>query len=190
MALVAYGGLCLGLAWCWVRARALPHPRVATRVLLLWLAAWTMIGSSLSASIRFMHSDYVRKNRSTFRQVVEWYRDAARPEDKILVTLWRIVSYYSGRPAGEVLHSGWLASSSLNDLMNELKAKGVTYIVWDNLYGRSTSYDAKRYKAHLLSLLRREYPEGLELVKRFQAGAEEAIVYRFHPPLAPTDPSR
>ncbi len=155
-----------------------------------WISAWVvallagvMTSSSLAASIQFMQSDYVRIKRATFRQVGQWYRNTARPDDKLIVTLWRVVGYYSGPRASQVFHTGWLHSNSVSELVNELAAQGVTYVVWDNQYDRPDSYDARRYKGYLCSMLQASYPEGLELVKRFKAGTEEAIVYRFHPPL-------
>ena len=46
---------------------------------------------------------------------------------------------------------------------------------------------AHRTPFHRFSLLKAGYPQGLEPVRRFSVGREEAVVYRFHPPARFTD---
>ncbi len=178
----------LAIAAAVEQAVALTRPRAgkARRWINAWivaLLAGVMTSANLAASIRFMQSDYVRTKRATFRQVGQWYRTTAQAEDKLIVTLWRVVGYYSGPHAGQVVHSGWVNATSVGELVDELTDQGVTYVVCDNVYNRSDTYDSRRYKGYLLALLKTNYSDTLELVKRFKVGAEEAIVYRFHPPL-------
>lgn len=149
------------------------------------LLAGVVTSSSLAASIGFMQSDYVRNKRASFRQVGRWFGAAAQADDKLVTTLWRVVGYYSGPRAGQVIHSGWLKAASAGDLVHELASQGITYVAWDNTYDRSDTYDSRRYKGYLLGQLKANYPDRLEMVKRFKAGKEEAIVYRFLPKANP-----
>ena len=152
----------------------------ATRSGAAALLLCAMAASGITSSVRFMQSHYVLTNRSAFRQAGEWYRAAATPGDKLVTSLWRVVGYYSGRPEA-VVYSGRLEASSLEALVEELRAKGVTYVVWDSHYGHDASYDATRHKAHLLTWLKERSPQHLQLVHRIPAGREEVVVYRFLP---------
>jgi len=150
----------------------------------LLLVAAALIGG-VASSIQLMRRPSVLTNRSTFRQVGEWYRAAARPGDKLVVTLPRIVRYYSGLPGESVVPSGSLDASSVEALLQELREKGVTYVVWDSLYAHGRGYDATRHKAHLLTMLVDQAPSQLQFVHRFREGSEQTIVYRIRSGGAP-----
>ena len=172
---IAYLAMAAALEAGAERARVFrARPALAAAVLLLCAAA----ASGMASSARFMRSHYVLTNRATFRQAAEWYRGAAGPGDRLVTTLPRVIRYYSGLPETSVLWSASLAASSPDAMLDELRAKGVTYLLWDNKYAYDTSYDATRYKARLLTLLKERRPEALELVRRFRADGEEVEVYR------------
>ena len=175
---IAYLAMAAALEAGAERARVFrARPVLAAAALLLC----AMAASGIASSVRFMRSYYVLTNRATFRQAGEWYRTSARPGDTLVTTLPRIIRYYSGLPDASVVWSASLASSSPEALLDELRARGVTYLLWDNKYGYDTSYDAGRYKARLLTELTERFPGALEPVRRFRVGREEAVVYRVRP---------
>ena len=176
---IAYLGMAAALEAGAARAPRLAQtaPFAAGVALLLCAAA----ASGMASSARFMTSYYVRTNRATFRQAAEWYRASAGSGDRLVTTLPRVIRYYSGLPAASIVWSGSLAASSPEAMLDELRAQGVTYLLWDNKYGYDTSYDAGRYKARLLTELTEQLSGALEPVRRFRVGREEAVLYRLHP---------
>lgn len=159
-----------------IEAASAGRPRWLHRASLAFVAA-ALIGGVVS-SVQYMGRPNVTTNRWIFRQVGEWYRTAAQPGDKLVVTMPRIVRYYSRLPAESVVAAGSLQASSLEEAVQELRAKGVTYVVWDDIYGDDHGYDATRQKAPLLTLLIQSPASGFKLIQRFRAGSQEALVYR------------
>ncbi len=147
------------------------------------VVALTMVASSALASVGRMNTYEVRAKRLVFRLAGEWYRDHARPGDQLVTTVRRVVKYYSGHPE-QVFYAGELKAEALEPLLHELIERGVTYVVWDNIYEKPNSYDAINHKGYLITLLKEQYPQGLQPVAEFTVGHEHVIVYRFRPPEA------
>lgn len=144
------------------------------------VAACALVGVSLQAAVRFMRSDYITAHRAPFRHLGLWYRQAARPGDRMLLTLSRIPAYYSGLPQHAFVRSETLEATSVHELREELTRRGITYVVWDNEQAdEPMGYYARRFKTALLDALKAQ-PE-LEFVHHIAMDAEELMVFRVRP---------
>jgi hypothetical protein len=146
-----------------------------------WLAASMLVSASFLAGIRFMNREYVRTKWIVFRQAGEWLATSAGPDDRIVTTMPRLIAYYSGKPA-QTVYAGTLRAQSADELLDELRRQGITYVVWDQGFAKPVNYDATRHKGYLLSMLREQAPDRLELVQVFHVGEEGALIYRLRPP--------
>lgn len=147
---------------------------------LRWVAASVvciMAGFGLSSTVRYMTHDDVRLHRIQFRRVGEWYRTAAQPGDRMAVQLKSTVRYYSGLPENYFLRSKALESETPEALVDEMRAKGLTYVVWDN-NPDPTGFYAKWHKTWLLSLVKARTPAELKPVLHINEAGKEAVVYR------------
>jgi len=138
-----------------------------------------------------MQQEWVRHQLGQFRAVAEWYRDKAKPGDTMLVGWPEIVSFYSHLPDGYVLSSQNLSSSSLDELIKELRTRGVTYVACDSEYCKGPiSPLGIIHKQSLLLLLVESAPDMLEVAWQAKIGSQEVTVYRFHPLKNPPDTGR
>lgn len=144
-----------------------------------------VLGSGAASSAHLMRSDQVRNHMARLRSVAEWYRNVAKPGDAMLVPIPRVIDYYGRLPRDYFVYPSSLESSTIMELLKELRDRGVTYVLWDSDHGSwdETGYYLKRFKSSLITLLRNAAPPGmLEPCWERREGALHTVVYRIRFP--------
>lgn len=170
--------LCVALLWAWVARRGAAglQPK---RGGMLPLVGGLLLAFGVRNTALQLHSPAVADNCAQFKALAAWYRKAARPGDRMAVTLPWVVQYYSGLPDEAFVPAGSLAASTPDAAVAELKGAGVTYIVWDSDYGTDpTTYDSLQFGADLLMQLRERRPAWLVPVHRIEVRAKVAEIFR------------
>lgn len=105
----------------------------AQRALLLLFAA-LIINLTVYYGARTM--DHHGLSRVEFKKVALWYRDNARPGDRMLISETNVPIYYSGLGDEYYLISYLVKGNTVEELIPELADKGVTLVFVDDFYIR------------------------------------------------------
>ncbi len=125
--------------------------------------------------------------RVEFKKVALWYREHARPHDKMLIAETNVPEYYSGFGNGKFIISYAIKGNTLKELIPELRNKGVTYVFVDDFYIRRLAYNdpnAIDRKAWIFKEIRDmgEKTGHFRLIKTFHTrGGITSYLYRFIP---------
>jgi len=110
--------------------------------------------------------------------VGEWLRENAKPGDKVLAVNQHIIQYASG--LGESYFDDIVAPYSATTreaFIDELRERGITYLVWDNDPLEPTMYTGRLFQFLSDGV---SYPH-FRFVRSVAVGPKRAYVYRFEP---------
>jgi hypothetical protein len=125
--------------------------------------------------------------RVEFKKVALWYREHARPHDKMLIAETNVPEYYSGFGNGKFIISYAIKGNTLKELIPELRNKEVTYVFVDDFYIRRLAYNdpnAIDRKAWIFKEIRDmgKKTGHFRLIKTFHTrGGITSYLYRFIP---------
>jgi hypothetical protein len=85
--------------------------------------------------------DHHGLERVEFKKVALWYREHARPHDKMLIAETNVPEYYSGFGNDKFIISYAIKGNTLKELIPELRDKGATYVFVDDFYIRRLAYN-------------------------------------------------
>jgi hypothetical protein len=131
--------------------------------------------------------DHYSLRRVEFKKAALWYRDNARPGDRMLVSEINVPRYYSGFGADAFFSSRRLRSGSYEELVEECKTAGITYVFVDDFYIRRLQYGdktaAERKAGLFLEVLEKGQGSGFfEKAAVFETGAGiRSYIFRFRP---------
>lgn len=101
---------------------------------LLALACGVLINLSVYYGVRAL--DHHGLSRVEFKQAALWFRENARPGDKMLISETNVPMYYSGFGPERFAVSFFIKGRTIEDLVPELKAMKVTHVFVDDFYIR------------------------------------------------------
>lgn len=175
---LAWALLSAALVWAW-RERGRIREAAARPHVLLPLVGCALLVFGIRNTALLMRGPSVRDNGAQFKALASWYRQAARPGDRMAVTMPWVVEYYSGLPASAFVRTASLAARTPEEAAAELKRLGATYVVWDSDYGvEPWTYHRRRYRGDLLAQLRARPPAGFVLAQRIDVRQKVAEVFR------------
>jgi hypothetical protein len=105
-----------------------------TANLLLILACGVLINLSVYYGVRAL--DHHGLSRVEFKQAALWYKDHAKPGDKMLISETNVPMYYSGFGEDKFAVSFFIKGRTIRELVPELKAMKVTHVFVDDFYIR------------------------------------------------------
>ncbi|MBZ0252381.1 MAG: hypothetical protein K8I02_03485, partial [Candidatus Methylomirabilis sp.] len=119
--------------------------------------------------------------RYTYAQhylVGKWFKESARPGDKLLAVNQHIVQYASGLPQEYFDDlSAPYAARTREAFVRELAERGVTHLIWDNDPLEPTMYTGRLFQFLSDGV---DYPH-FKLLRTVAVGPKLAYVYKFEP---------
>jgi hypothetical protein len=101
---------------------------------MLILACGIIINLSVYYGVKAL--DHHGLSRVEFKQAALWYRDNAKPGDKMLISEINVPMYYSGFGMEKYAVSFFIRGTTVAELVPELAAMKVTYVFVDDFYIR------------------------------------------------------
>ena len=154
---------------------------ICTSVLLLAV----IINCNVLYTSRMM--DHYSLRRVEFKKAALWYRNTVKTHDKMLITECNVALYYSGFSSDRFVASSTIRSTTIDEMIMELKKKKINLIFIDDFYItrlRFNDKNALEKKASLLKDLKDSYMQysNFTLVKVFKTGDSiRSYVLRFSP---------
>ncbi len=151
--------------------------KISLILIILFLSTFA---STFNGDIR---TNDIAYQKIQFRKVGEWYKDVALKNDILVATSIGIVQHYSGLPNEFFLGTASFRANTTTEFIEELKNRGVTYVVWDSYQGnRAKDYYYNVYRVWLISFLSDgENKPHFELVYEVDIHSQIAYVYKFSP---------
>jgi hypothetical protein len=118
-----------------------------------------------------------------FRKVGEWYEVVAKDGDILVSTSPGMIQYFSGLPDDYFLRTNEFQANTTAEFIEELKSRGVTYVVWDSKQGnRPKDYYYYALNVELISFLSdgTDKPH-FKLVHSINIRSHIAYVYEYSP---------
>ena len=131
--------------------------------------------------------DHHSLSRVEFKKAALWYREHARPDDRMLISETNVPKYYSGFGDDKFIMSYIIRGTTIEELVPELKDKKATYVFVDDFYIRRLAVkdpNAIDRRAWIFREIRDrgEKTGHFKLVTTFHTkGGITSYLYRFNP---------
>jgi hypothetical protein len=169
-------GYLSGLSDVSPRSVSLPYAAVSASVLIVAAGALIYKGKHLWRNVviltvfclvivsnQFSVAGVVRDGQrdAEFKQLLDWYIQNARPEEKMLSTMSGLMGILAPEYSDSFTSTGDIKADSPEDFVNRCYAKGVTYIAWDSRIGLfPDDLFYRRMKLENVDMLRRPQSVG------------------------------
>lgn len=159
-------------------------PSKASAALAMFMVA-AFIGLQVAYGMRLM--DHHSLSRVEFKRAALWYREHFREGDKMLMSEINVPMYYSKFSRSRFVETFAVNSRNLEQLIDECREKGITYVFVDDYYIRRlkvNDQNAIDRKARLMRELREsgERSGHFVLMHRFKTkGDIVSSIYQFKP---------
>ena len=131
--------------------------------------------------------DHHSLSRVEFKKVALWYKEHARPTDKMLIAETNVPQYYAGFGEDKFVISYLIKGNTLGELVPELAERKITYVFVDDFYIRRLKYkdpNAIDRRAWIFKEIREKGEDygHFRLIKTFHTrGGITSYLYKFFP---------